>query len=130
MTTQDLGRVGGDLGDLFEHSPAVPARTSPAAEIGFLLGLVAVVTSPFTLTYGLSVVLAALGLVVSIVGLAQASRSGVAGGTLAASGLVLCLAALALVGLRYAGLHTAFGDSLVPGIHSALSALTKLVPSP
>ena len=47
-----------------------------------------------------------------MVGLAQASRTGAAGTTLAAAGLVLSLAALALLGLRFAGVDTAFGDAM------------------
>ena len=41
MTTQDVRRMDGDLGELFERSPADPAHTAPAAEIAFVLGLVA-----------------------------------------------------------------------------------------
>ena len=130
MTTQDVRRTGSDLGELFDRSPADAAHTASAAGISLVLGLAAVATAPFSLTYGLCVMLAGLCVVTSIVGLAQASRVGVAGSTLAAAGLVLSLAALALVGLRFAGLDTAFGDELVPQLRSSLEALTELVPSP
>jgi hypothetical protein len=134
MTAQELGRgigrIDGDLGELFERSPADVAHTAAAAEVSFILGLVAFATAPFTLTYGLCVMVTGLGIVASVVGLAQASRSGVAGTTLAASGLVLCLGALALVGLRFAGVDTTFGDAMLPDLRSTLEALTGLVPTP
>ncbi len=130
MTTQDLGRVDGDLGQLFDRSPADPSHTAPAAEVSFVLGLLALAIAPFTLTFGLCVMLAGLCVITSVVGLAQASRPGAAGSTLAAMGLVLSLAALALVGLRFADVDTAFGDTLVPHLHSALQSLDDLVPSP
>ena len=130
MTTQDLGRVDGDLGALFDRSPADPAHTAPAAEVSFVLGLVAVAIAPFTLTYGLCVMLAGLCVVSSVIGLAQASRPTAAGSTLAATGLVLSLAALTVVGLRFLGVDTSFGDALVPHLRSALQSLSDLVPTP
>ena len=130
MTTQDLGRADGDLGELFDRSPVDPAHTAPAAEVAFVLGLVSLALAPFTLTYGLCVMLAGLCVVTAVVGLAQASRPGAAGSSLAAAGLVLSLAALAIVGLRFAGLDTTFGDSLVPHLHSGLQSLDDLVPTP
>jgi hypothetical protein len=130
MTTQDLGRVGGDLGELFKRSPVDPAHTAPAAEIAFVLGLVALGTAPFTLTYGLCAMVAGLCVVTSVVGLAQASRNGAAGTVLAATGLVLSLAALTMLGLRFSGLDTAFGDPWLPHLHAGLQRLTDLVPTP
>ena len=130
MTTQDLGRVDGDLGALFDRSPADPAHTAPAAEVSFVLGLVAVAIAPFTLTYGLCVMLAGLCVVSSVIGLAQASRPTAAGSTLAATGLVLSLAALTVVGLRFLGVDTSFGDALVPHLRSTLQSLSDLVPTP
>ena len=85
---------------------------------------------PFALTMALSAGLAAVALVTSIVGMARASRPDVAGGVLAAVGLVLALAALALVGLRYLGIDTAFGDASVPTIRDWLHSLNGLLPSP
>ena len=69
---------------------------------------------PFSLAMALCVALAAVALVSSVVGMARASRPDVAGGLLASVGMVLALATLALVGLRYIGLDTAFGDGLAP----------------
>src|SRR4051812_4912882 len=112
MTQQHLGQsptlgieaddgASDALGTLFASSPARSVQTSSAAAIAFVLGLLGVLAVPFTLTTALSVGLAAVALVCSIVGMARASRPGVAGGLLASVGLVLSLASLALVGLRY-----------------------------
>ena len=73
-------------------------QTSAAAETAFVLGLVAVLAVPFPLARTLCVGLAGVGLVVAIIGMARASKPGYAGGVLAAVGLVLALATLALVG--------------------------------
>ena len=129
MTTQRVRRDETDLGELFDRSPAVPAHTAGAAALSLVLGLGAILTAPFSLTYGLCVILAALCVVSSVVGLAQASRAGVAGGSLAAAGLVLSLAAGALVGLRFAGVDTTV-DSVLPALRDALRALNDLVPQP
>lgn len=129
MTTQDLGSdLGRDLGSLFEHSPARTVRTSAAAVVGFLAGLVGVVCAPFSLMAALCVGLAAVSLVSSVLGLARASRVDVAGGMLASLGLVLSLATFALVGLRYAGIDTAVGDSTLPTIADWLRSLNGLLP--
>ncbi len=122
--------MDGDLGELFERSPADRTHTAAAAEISFVLGIVALVSVPFSLTYGLSVMAAGLCVVTSVIGLAQASRPGVAGTTLAATGLVMSLGALGLIGLRFAGVDTAFGDAMLPDLRAALESLTELVPSP
>lgn len=118
----------GALGTLFDSSPAPDVQTSAAAETGFVLGLLAVLAVPFSLTAGLSVVLAAVAVVTSIVGLARASRLRFTGSVLASVGLVLALAALAIVALRYAGVDTAVGDDLASPLHDALSALNDLLP--
>jgi membrane-bound ClpP family serine protease len=139
MTQQDLGQRltlgtaedaedSDALATLFDSSPARSVQTSSAAAIGFVLGLLGALAVPFSLTMALSGGLAAVALVLSIVGLARASRPGVAGGLLASVGLVLSLASLALVGLRYLGLDTAFGDSSVPTLHDVLDWLNGLLP--
>jgi hypothetical protein len=142
MTTQDLGRpVGQDpnpgsttrddaLGALFESSPARTVKTSAAAETAFVLGLTALVASPFSLLAGLCLVLATAGLVTAILGMARASRPATAGGVLAAVGLVSSLGAAALVGLRYLGIDTAFGDAAVPSLADWLRSLNDLLPPP
>src|SRR3954452_13276228 len=103
MTHQDLGPApvrddatgdgpSGALGTLFDSSPARSAQTSAAAEIAFVLGLLGLLTVPFSLTMALSTGLAGVALVTSIVGMARASRPTVAGGLLASLGMVLALA--------------------------------------
>jgi hypothetical protein len=143
MTQQDLGQplgqssllaTGADdedsdaLGRLFASSPARSVQTSSAAAIGFVLGLLGALAAPFSLTMALSSGLAAVALVASIIGMARASRPAVAGGLLASVGLVLALATLALVALRYLGLDTAFGDGAVPTLHDGLDWLNGLLP--
>jgi hypothetical protein len=149
MTTQDLGPgpmkshpvapdLGSDLedsspdvlGSMFESSPARDVQTSAAAETAFVLGLSAVLAAPFELTTGLAVGLAGLALVLSVVGLARASRPRFTGGLLASIGLVLGLATLALVGLRYAGVDTTFGEALLPTLRDGLESLKDLLPTP
>jgi hypothetical protein len=149
MTTQDLGHPGQDLGrapvpgdgdteasgpgalgTLFESSPARSVQTSAAALTAFVLGLLAVLAVPFSLTMALCVGLAAVALVSSVVGMARASKPGIAGGLLASVGMVLSLVTLALVGLRYLGLDTAFGDGLAPTFTDWLDALNTLLPTP
>jgi hypothetical protein len=141
MTTQDLGQAqpfgmgptddsSDALGRLFEASPAYDVQTSAAAETGFVLGLLAAVTVPFSLTMALSVVLGGVALVSSIVGLARASKPRFTGGVLASLGLVLALLSLALVGLRYLGLDTAVGDDFVPTMRDWMTSLNGLLPTP
>ncbi len=140
MTSQDVGRVAvsgrsaepgrgdGSLATLFDRSPARPVHTSAAAEIGFLAGLAGFVAVPFSLMAALCLGLSAVGLVCSIVGLARASRPGVAGGLLASLGLVLCVLTAALVGLRYLGIDTAVGDQALPTFAEWLGGLNDLLP--
>jgi hypothetical protein len=144
MTTQELGPgltqepdrgassglspEGDALGALFVSSPASAVHTSAAAEIAFLAGLFGALAVPFSLMTALCLGLAALALVTSIVGLARSSRRAVAGGLLASIGLVLSLVILAVVGLRYIGIDTAFGDSIVPTLADWLTALNDLLP--
>ena len=137
MTTQDLALdtapdddSSGVLGTLFDSSPARSVQTSVAAVAAFALGLLAVLAAPFSLSMTLSGSLAVVALVSSVVGMARASRPDVAGSLLASVGMVLALATLALVGLRYAGLDTAFGDALAPTLVSWLDGLNTLLPTP
>jgi hypothetical protein len=137
MTRQDLALdtapdddSSGVLGTLFDSSPARSVQTSVAPVTAFALGLLAVLAAPFSLAMTLSGSLAAVALVSSVVGMARASRPDVAGSLLASLGMVLALATLALVGLRYAGLDTAFGDALAPTLASWLDGLNTLLPTP
>jgi hypothetical protein len=120
----------GGLRALFESSPAAPeARTSAAAEAGFLLGLVAVIAGLFSVTQALSLGAACLGTLFGMVGVATTSRPNVAGRVLAPVGLLLAIAAFLLVILRYLGLDTAFGDAMVPTMGRWLADLNGLLPT-
>jgi hypothetical protein len=118
------------LSGLFDASPDRPIHTSAAAELAFVLGLVSLVAMPFSLMHVASLGMAAIGAVLGIVGVATTSRPDVAGRVLAPLGLFFCLTVLTVVGLRYAGLHTAFGDALVPTILSWLQDLNEWFPHP
>ncbi len=45
-------------------------------------------------------------------------------------GLALAFTALLIVGLRYAGLDTAFGDGLLPTLQDWLESLNSRLPRP
>ncbi len=125
MTARGLEHDG--ITTLFEASPEVPARTTVPATLGVVAGCAAVTSSLWTAGLGLAVVLAALALVLSVVGLAKASRPGVAGGTSSAIGLVLALLTAGLVGLHYAGLATTIADGT--SLRPLLDALNALLPA-
>lgn len=120
----------GGLPALFESSPEVPVHTSAAAETGFLLGLFALAAAPFAVMHGLVLGIGSLAVLLAVVGLGITSRPNVGGRALAPFGLVLALIALALVGLRYLGVDTTFGDPLVPTISAWLENLNSLFPRP
>lgn len=127
MTIQDRED---DLDALFESSPAPVVRVSAAAVTGFGLGLVALVTGPFGDLVGLACLCAVVGLVVSVLGLARASRRDVAGSLLATLGLLAALATGALVGLRYLGIDTTVGPGFADAVQAGLRSLNGLVPTP
>ena len=118
------------LDALFASSPAPAVRTSAAAVAGFDLGLVALVAAPFAPLVGLACASAVLAVVVSIVGLARASRRDVSGAQLAALGLVLPLVVALLIGLRYAGIDTTVGPGVTGAVHDVVHGLAGLVPAP
>ena len=118
------------INGLFDSSPDRPIHTSAAAELAFVLGLVALAAVPFSLMHAASAGLAGLGAVLGIVGIATTSRPDVAGRVLAPLGLFFCLTVLTLVGVRYAGLDTAFGDDLVPTFLTWLQDLNSWFPTP
>jgi hypothetical protein len=130
MTSQAAAPDDGGLGALFDSSPDRPVHTSAAAETSFLLGMLALVAAPFSLMHSVSLVLATVGAVCGLVGVATTSRPGVAGRVLAPAGLFVSLAVLLLVGLRYLGLDTAFGDDLTPTILGWLEDLNATFPRP
>jgi hypothetical protein len=120
----------GGLQALFENSPDPGVHTSAAAELGFLLGLVALAAAPFSMTLGLALAVATVAAATSLIGVVATSNPYVAGRALAPAGLVFGLVALALVGLRYVGLDTAFGDDLLPAIGNWLDQLNTRLGTP
>lgn len=105
-------------------------HTSAAAEIAFVLGLVALASSPFSVMVGLSLATGAISLVFGIVGMARTSRPDVAGQALVPLGMLFGGVAMVLVGLRYLGVDTAFGDDLLPTLQVWMESLNSRVPGP
>ena len=130
MSAHTIPSEDDGLGGLLDASPDRPIHTSAAAEFAFVLGLVSLVAAPFSLMFGASLAVGVIGAVLGVVGMATTSRPDVAGRVLAPLGLFFSLVALTVVGLRYAGLHTAFGDTLMPTLLSWLEALNGWIPSP
>lgn len=122
------GHPLGALDSLFTASPEVPARTTVPATLGLLVGLGALVSSLWSANLGVAVVLAVLAVVLSVTGLARASRPGTAGGGTAALGLVAALLTGALVALRYAGVDTAVAGDL--SLRPLVDQLAALLPTP
>ncbi len=118
------------LSELFDASPDVHSHTSLAAELGLLLSLGALVTAPFSVMFAVSLGLAVLGFVFAMVGIVTTSRRDVTGGVIAPLGLLCSSIAVALLGVRYLGLDTAFGDRLIPDLQAALEFLNSRLPSP
>jgi len=130
MATFGVTPEDGGLQGLLEASPDRGAHTSAAAEIAFVLGLVAFVAAPFSVMYATSLATGALGLTFGFVGMARTSRPNVAGQALVPLGLFLGCAAIVVVGLRYLGVDTAFGDDLVPTLQGWMDSLNSHVPGP
>jgi len=130
MATFGATPENGGLQGLLDASPDRGVHTSAAAEISFVLGLVALVAAPFSGTYALSLTAGALVFVFGFVGMASTSRPDVAGQALAPLGLLFGCVAMVLVGLRYLGVDTAFGDDLVPTMQGWMESLNARIPRP
>ncbi|MDQ4055464.1 MAG: hypothetical protein M3237_22615 [Actinomycetota bacterium] len=130
MATYGAAPEDGGIHELFEASPAREVHTSAAAETSFLVGLVAALAAPFSVTAGLSLATGVLATVFGVVGIATTSRPNVAGRLLTPVGLFLAFIALTVVGLRYLGVETAFGDGLVPTLREWLDDLNSRLPLP
>lgn len=128
MATGGVASDGDSLRALFEASPDPHVHTSAGAEFGLLLGLFALLAAPFSVMQALSLSMAGLAILLALLGVVATSRPNVAGGALAPLGLACSFVALAVVGLRYLGLDTAFGDDLVPILHEWLTALNSRLP--
>lgn len=130
MATHGAAPDDGGIQALFERSPDPGVHTSAAAELGFLCGLVGLVAAPFAVMHAFTIVVAVAGILLSLVGLVATGRPNVGGGALVPLGLALAATAGLLVGLRYLGVDTAFGDALVPTIAGWLDRLNTLLPRP
>lgn len=130
MASQGAAPEDDGLAALFEGSPDLEVHTSAAAETSFLLGIIAFVSAPFSLTHALSLGTGLVAAILALVGMATTSRQNVAGQALVPLGLFLASIALMVVGLRYAGLDTAFGDELAPTVQDWLERLNSLLPRP
>lgn len=130
MATFGAAPGDGNFQRLFDRARVVETHTSAAAELGFLLGLFAIGAAPFAVMHVVALGLAALGAILAVVGVMATSRPNVSGRMLAPLGLVLALAAAALVGMRYLGVDTAFGDRMMPTITDWLENLNSRFPKP
>jgi hypothetical protein len=130
MATYGAAPEDGGLQELFEASPDQEVHTSAAAETAFVLGLVALVSAPFSMMHGISFAAGAAGALCGLVGVATTSRPNVAGRMLVPAGLFFSVTALVLIGLRYLNVDTAFGDGLVPTLSDWLDSLNSRLPAP
>lgn len=116
---------GDGLEGLFEASPDRGIHTSAAAETGFLLGLAALLAAPFSIMHAVALAGGGVAMLCSFFGVVTTSRENVAGKALVPLGLVCGFAAVVLVGVRYLGLDTAYGDGLLPALGDALERLNE-----
>lgn len=127
MATHDRPPLPANLWGLFEASPETDVHTSAWAMTGFLCGLGAVLAAPFSIMLAVSMSLGTVGVLLAVAGLVATSRPDVAGRALAPVGIVLSLVALAVLGLRFLQVDSAFGDPLVPAIQDLLERLNARV---
>jgi hypothetical protein len=121
----------GDVGLQGLFDQAEPrARTSAAAEIALVCGLGALLTVPFSLLLGLSAVLATVAVVSGLIGLITTNRPDVAGSALTGFGTCFGLIVWVLIGMRYLGIDTAFGDEAVPWLADQLHRWNTWLPLP
>jgi hypothetical protein len=117
----------GGIDALLDSSPEPGVHTSAAAETGFLLALVALASAPFSVTHGVTLAAGLVALVLGAVGVVTTSNPYVAGRGLVPLSLALAFVALLVVGLRYLGLDTAFGDGWLPTLTDWLERLNGRV---
>lgn len=123
MATYGASQDNDGIHALIESSPDPEVHTSAAAEAGFLLGLAAVLSAPFSVMHSVTLGLGLVSVVLALVGLVTTSQLNVAGKALVPLALVFALPALFLVALRYLGADTAFGDGLLPTLDGWLETL-------
>lgn len=127
-----VGGPGGDIGlqDLFDSSPESRAHTSVAAETALLTGVVALLTAPFSILYGVSAVAAVVALLCGLVALVTTRRPELAGSALGAFGLCFGLLAAALLAVRFAGVNTTLGDTVITWFADLLQRANAHLPQP
>jgi hypothetical protein len=127
-----LGRPAEEvgLGALMASSPESRVHMSVAAEAAFLLGLGALLSAPFSALFAVTVALALAATCFAVVGMITTRDPELAGSALAPLGLFAGLVAVLLVGLRYFGLDTAFGDELAPWFWERLQQWNSRLPQP
>lgn len=130
MATQDRPPAPAGIWGLFDTSASTEVHTSASALAGFLAGVAALLSAPFSIMFAVALYLALIGVVLALVGVATTSRAGVAGRALSPFGLLFALVALALLGLRYLNLDSAFGDALAPTLREMLDRLNAQVGAP
>ncbi len=130
MASQGAAPGDDGLAAVFASSPDLEVHPSAAAEISLRLSLVALASAPFSLTHAVALVSGLVAALLALVGLATTSRQNVAGQALVPLGLFLAIIALLVVGLRYAGLDTAFGDAFAPTVRDWLERLNSVLPQP
>lgn len=127
MTTFGVAPEDGGIDALLDSSPEPGVHTSAAAELGFLLALLALATSPFSVTHGVSLATGIAAVVLGCVGVVTTSNPYVAGRGLAPLALAVGFVAVLVVGLRYVGLDTSIGDAWLPTITDWLERLNARV---
>jgi hypothetical protein len=130
MATYGAAPDDGGLQGLLEASPDRPVHTSVFVEAAFLVGLVALLAAPFSVTHGLSFATGVVGFLCGFVGVVTTNNPRVAGRVLAPAGAFFASVALLLIGVRYLGVDTAFGDGLVPTLRDWLDSLNAWLPLP
>ncbi|GAA1563469.1 hypothetical protein GCM10009789_15700 [Kribbella sancticallisti] len=130
MATYGGDSSGQGLQALIDSSPAPRAHTSVAAETALVCGLGAVLTAPFSILFGVAAVLGTVAVLSGMIGLITTHRPDVAGSALTAFGACLGGFAIALIGVRYLGLDSAFGDQLVPWVADQLQHWNTKLPQP
>ena len=130
MTVFGAAPEEGGLEALLEASPDRAVHTSVAAETALLLGLVAMISSPFSVMHAVTLLTGAAAFLLGLVALVRTSGPNIAGTALTPAALGLAVIALVTVGLRYLGLDTAYGDDALPTIHAWLDDLNDRLPRP
>jgi hypothetical protein len=108
---------------LLDSSPEPGVHASGAAEFAVLLGVSALAASFFSLTSGAAVAAGVAALVLAAIGMVATSNPRVAGRGMVPTAFALAIAALVVVGLRYIGLDTAYGDMAGPTLVGWLDSL-------